>query len=146
MMQVVEIILARDKDLFILHSQYNGCWWPGDVWCLSISSCGIDLVFYYQTPNKRRTLVGNKIVDHSICSWSIACHRCSKYIFIFYLTPGFNGLGKGNCKTRGEKLNFFGFGVTCIKRFYGSNILVSTQQSYLFNLLCRGMIWNIKIK
>ena len=31
-----------------------------------------------------------------------ACRRCSNYIFIFYLTPGFNGLGKDNCKTRQE--------------------------------------------
>ena len=37
------------------------------------------------------------------CSWSIACRRCSNYIFILDLTPGFNGLGKGNCKTRETK-------------------------------------------
>ena len=30
------------------------------------------------------------------CSWSIACRRCSNYIFILNLTPGFNGLGKDN--------------------------------------------------
>ena len=36
------------------------------------------------------------------CSWSIACRRCSNYIFILYLTPGFNRLGKGKCKTRWE--------------------------------------------
>ena len=34
------------------------------------------------------------------CSWSIACRRCSNYILILDLTPGFNGLGKNNCKTR----------------------------------------------
>ena len=27
-------------------------------------------------------------------SWSIACQRCSNYIFILDLTPGFNGLGE----------------------------------------------------
>ena len=35
--------------------------------------------------------VGDKIVG---CSWSIACRRCSNYIFILGWTPGFNGLGK----------------------------------------------------
>ena len=33
------------------------------------------------------------------CSWSIACRRCSTYILILDLIPGFNGLGKDNCKT-----------------------------------------------
>ena len=42
------------------------------------------------------------------CSWSIACQRCSNYIFILHLTPGFSGLGKGNCKTRGETFKFRG--------------------------------------
>ena len=34
------------------------------------------------------------------CSWSIACRRCSNYIFILDLTPGFNSLGRDNCKMR----------------------------------------------
>ena len=33
-------------------------------------------------------------------SWSIACRRCSNYIFILDSTPGFNVLGRGNCKTK----------------------------------------------
>ena len=40
------------------------------------------------------------------CSWSIACRRCSNYIFILNLTPGFNGLAKGNCRTRRQSLKF----------------------------------------
>ena len=40
------------------------------------------------------------------CSWSIARRRCSNYIFILDLTPGFNGLGKDNCKTRRESFKF----------------------------------------
>ena len=31
-------------------------------------------------------------------SWSIACRRCSNYIFILHSTPGFNMLHKDNCK------------------------------------------------
>ena len=34
------------------------------------------------------------------CSWSIAWRRYSNYIFIFYLTPGFNGLSKDNFRRR----------------------------------------------
>ena len=41
------------------------------------------------------------------CSWSIACRRCSNYIFILNLTPGFNGLGKDNCKMRRETFKFW---------------------------------------
>ena len=37
--------------------------------------------------------------------WSLRW-RCSIYIFIIDLTPGFNWLGKGNCKTRGETFRF----------------------------------------
>ena len=34
------------------------------------------------------------------CSWSIACRRCSNYIFILDFMTGFNGLGKNNCNMR----------------------------------------------
>ena len=37
------------------------------------------------------------------CSWSIAFRHCSNDIFFFELTPGFDGLGKDNCKTIHEK-------------------------------------------
>ena len=41
------------------------------------------------------------------CSWSIACRRCSNYIFVLDVTPGFNGLGKDNCKTRQDTFKFW---------------------------------------
>ena len=34
------------------------------------------------------------------CSWSIACRRCSNYIFILHLTLGLNILLKDNCMPR----------------------------------------------
>ena len=40
------------------------------------------------------------------CSWSIACRRCSNYIFILHLTLGFNILRKDNCKPRRERFEF----------------------------------------
>ena len=58
-------------------------------------------MMYRQVSNIRRTLESNKIVDHSD-----ACRRCSNYIFILDLTPGFIGLGKDNCKTRWETFKF----------------------------------------
>ena len=36
------------------------------------------------------------------CSWSIACRRCSNYIFILDLIPGFNRLSNNSCMTRQE--------------------------------------------
>ena len=35
-----------------------------------------------------------------------ACRRCSNFIFILDLTPGFNGFSKDNCKTRREIFKF----------------------------------------
>ena len=49
---------------------------------------------YRQVSNLSRNLVSNKIVDHFWCSWGTACRRCSNYIFILDLTPGFIGLGR----------------------------------------------------
>ena len=36
--------LKENKDLCILHSQYHGCWCPGDTMSHGINSHGIDLV------------------------------------------------------------------------------------------------------
>ena len=41
------------------------------------------------------------------CSWSITCRRCSNYIFILNLTPGFDGLGKDNYKMRRDAFKFW---------------------------------------
>ena len=40
----LKFYLMEDKDLFILHSQYQGCWWPGYLRSQGISSKGIKLV------------------------------------------------------------------------------------------------------
>ena len=64
---------------------------------------------YRQVSNIRHTLIGNKICRSLSSSWSIACQRCSNYIFILNLTPGFIGLGKDNCNTRGEPFKFGDF-------------------------------------
>ena len=44
MAQVVEILPQKDKDLPILHSQYHGCWCPGDPKNQDISYYDIELV------------------------------------------------------------------------------------------------------
>ena len=73
---------------------------------------------YRQVSNIRRIIVGNKICRLLRCSsWSIACRRCSNYIFILDLTPGFIGLGKDNCKTRREVFKFGDFGASYIRGF-----------------------------
>ena len=65
-----------------------------------INRVWLNYKIYHQTPNKSCTLVGNRIV-----------HRCSNFIFIFDLTSGLNGLGKDKCKTRRERVKFWGIGV-----------------------------------
>ena len=41
------------------------------------------------------------------CSWNIACRRCSNYIFILHLTPGFTILRKDNCMSRRGTFKFW---------------------------------------
>ena len=40
-------------------------------------------------------------------SWSIACRRCSDYIFMIDLKPGFDWLGKDNGNMRRESFQFW---------------------------------------
>ena len=35
----------EEKDLPLWHSQYHGCWWPGNITRQGINSNGIDLVW-----------------------------------------------------------------------------------------------------
>ena len=44
---------------------------------------------------------------HMSSSHTTACRRCSNYIFILDLTPGFKGLGKDDFKTRWESFKFW---------------------------------------
>ena len=57
---------------------------------------------YRQTSNISQTSAGYEIV---------ACRRCSNYMFILDLAPGFNKLDKGNYKTRQKHVDF---GIWCV--------------------------------
>ena len=57
------------------------------------------------------------------CSCSIACWRCSNYIFILDLTPGCNGLGRGNWKSRWGSFKFWNL-VPLISRILQNNSLI----------------------
>ena len=48
-----------------------------------------------------------------------ASRRCSSYIFIFDLTPGFNGLGKHNSHTTRVTFRFWDLGGALYQRFDG---------------------------
>ena len=63
--------------------------------------CILGFVNYRQVSNISCTLAGKNCWSLR-CSWSIACRRCSNYIFILDLIPGINSLGKDNCKARRE--------------------------------------------
>ena len=58
---------------------------------------------YRQVSNIRRTFEGWSLR----CNWSIAYRRCSNYIFILDLTPGFNIWREDNCKPRRVAFNFW---------------------------------------
>ena len=62
---------------------------------------------YRKTSNIIHTLVGNNIFDHSDVVGASPVGAAANYIFILDLAPGFNGLGKDNCKTRQETFKFW---------------------------------------
>ena len=66
---------------------WAGCCWS-NVSCLAKS--------YNKNSNISRTLVRNKIDDHSDV---VGALRCSNYIFILDFTSGFKGFGKDSRKT-----------------------------------------------
>ena len=59
------------------------------------------------------------------CSWSIACRRCSNYIFIPDSTPDFSGLGKDNLEDEQRNIWVLGLGASYIRGF-----IVSIMMSY----------------
>ena len=69
---------------------------------ISIPTKLLAINIYRQDFNQSGTLVGNKIFYFFIFFW-----RCSNYIFILDIRPGFNGLGKDNGKTTRETFNFW---------------------------------------
>ena len=70
--------------------------------------------------------VGDKLVDQSDV-------RCSNYIFILDLTPGFNGLIKDNCRSRRKSFEFWDL-VWLIKE-------VLWYLSTVYNLHCSAMLY-----
>ena len=72
--------------------------------------------WYCHTPNISHTLVGNKFVDHSVLvGWSpvgaapttaLLPRKAVKFNHSLNITPGFNGLGKDNCRTRWETMKY----------------------------------------
>ena len=85
--------------------------------CKNTLLLGMFFVTYHQTSNIRQLVM--QLTCWSLrCSWSIACWRCSNYIFILNLRPGFNRLHKDNWKMRWETRSF-GIWCTLYKRIYG---------------------------
>ena len=65
------------------------------------------LLKYHETSNISHTLVGSKIVHHAavVGALPIAAAPTTSS----FSTPGFNGLGKNNCKMRQETFKFWDF-------------------------------------
>ena len=65
-----------------------------------------DLQFYYRQTSWYKVNLRQCNCWSLRCSSSIAFRRCSNYIFMLDFSPGYNGLGKVNCKTRQETFKF----------------------------------------
>ena len=102
---------ARLQDCARLYARW--CGYNPDIWYLGVGIyCVLKAVTtgmtlwtweYHQASSISSTLLGNKIGDHA----DVGDRRCSNYIFILDLTPGFNGLGKGKCKRGRETFTFW---------------------------------------
>ena len=91
---------TRKKYKINWHNKYHACWCkePGHLWAKYSST-----VKY----NNNKSHTSRQYNCWWLrCSLSIACRRCSNYIFILYLRPDFNRLGKDKCKTRRESFKF----------------------------------------
>ena len=94
------------QDIYITRTQTHGVHISPHSWYY--------LADYRQISIKSRTLVSNITLFRMLrCNWSIACLRCSNYIFIIESTLGFNILRKDNCMTRRETVKFWD--VVCLK-------------------------------
>ena len=71
---------------------------------------------YRQISDISRTLLCNKLVDHSHVVGALPVGAApTTYIYILDFTLGFNGLGKDNCKMRWEAFKVWGFGEAYIR-------------------------------
>ena len=75
--------------------------------CICIQHTYTYISGYRQISNIGGTLLWQQNSRSLRCSWNTACRRCSNYIFILYLTPGFNRLRKDSCKMRQETFKFW---------------------------------------
>ena len=68
-------------------------------------------------PNISCTLVGDKTVDNSyvVVASPVGGAPTTSSFSTIDIMPGFNGLGKDNCKTRWETFKVLGFGVAYIR-------------------------------
>ena len=76
------------------------------------------------------------------CSWCIVYWHCSSYIFILHLTPGVNGFGKDNCKTRRETFKFFGFRCALYERVDGA---FNNVMPYIYIIYVPPAMWRLFI-
>ena len=100
------------------------------------------------------------------CSWSIACRRCTNYIFVLDLIPGFNGLEFGASYIRGLTVRAsiiikpcivysFQYPMSCkvtLNRKYGHKFRFWLYQKFsfrkgryfydIFLIGCIGSCWN----
>ena len=120
---------AGDMRRHHAHYDITVMWYPSDARSQGIISHVIDMVLLklsgfstrwvtlqFKTESKVHTVkylyykthLGGQLNCWSLrCSWSIACRRCSNYIFILNLIHGFNRMDKDNCKTGRETLKFW---------------------------------------
>ena len=103
------ILLALGQSCECCSANEEYRWSPLNIikWEHSSTKNTTKKTMYGKVFNIRCTLWGNRIVWSLRCSWSIACWRCSKYIFILCLTLDFNRLRKDNCKMRWETFKFW---------------------------------------
>ena len=80
------------------------------------------------------------------CSWSIACWWCSNYIIILELTPGFNGLCKGNYKTWQETFKFWDlvYLILDILRYFPFGASTNTSIKSAWSKKLKVTIWFVQ--
>ena len=85
----VELIyfFVEDKDLFILHGQYHGCWCPGDGRSQGISSYGIHLLKNCKTSTNTNIITKKYGIKAKYHGWDVLPNECTTRSLVGALAP-----------------------------------------------------------
>ena len=101
--------------------------------CTESSICGLQSSLLYETHFCKELDCWSLT-----CSWSIACRRCSNYIFNLDLTPGFTVLREDHCKLRREAFKLWD--IVCLFFYIRDFTVVYVRFDGTYTYICTVLV------